>query len=171
MPLARNLPSSMDLTCRDARHPLSRPDVRRHNRTGADHGVVADADAFEDDRVCADPDIITHRDRSLDQRLSRNRALLTSAVVMVGDVAIRPYHALGPDTYAHGCIEHREPIDVSAAANAQSRPRVTRPRRQQHDLVIQRNQIADHDIPWISRHVNPPDPAFATKANTEQSKP
>src|SRR5262245_2174700 len=101
MPLAYNLPSSIDPTGRNAGHPPSLPDVRRYNGTGADNGIVADADPFKDDSVCPDPDIITHLDRSFDQRPSRNRALLINPMIMVSDVAEGPDHALGPDTYAY----------------------------------------------------------------------
>ena len=135
-----------DLTCRNAGHALSWPDVRRDDGAGADDCIVADADPLEDDRVRPDPDIVTHLHGCLDQRLSRNRAV-AGAMVMVGDVAVRPDHALGADTYADGCVEHREPIDIGAPANEQFRPRATRSRREQDHLVIQCNHVVEGDIP------------------------
>jgi len=117
-----------------------------------------------------DPDIVTHRHGCLDQRLSRNRAI-AGAMVMIGDVAVRPDHALGADTYTEGCVEHRETIDIGAPANEQFRPRTTRSRREQDDLVIQSNHVVEGNIPRIPRHVDAPDPAFAAEANTAHAKP
>jgi hypothetical protein len=83
-----NLPAhiapSSQSTGRNAGHLRSDPDICRHDGAGGDYRVVANADAFEDYRVRADPNVVAHLDRSFDERLVRDWRLFTKSMIVVG---------------------------------------------------------------------------------------
>src|SRR5262245_42958260 len=144
--------------------------MMRHNRTCADHCTVPNSDAFQDDRTGTDPDIASDSDRAADKWLFGYGASPFKSMVVVRDVAEGADKAVTSDLDTFRCVEYGETVDVSATMKDQSWGTASRAGRQQDHAIIQCNPIGDHNVPWVSWYMNPPDPTFSTDANAEQSQ-
>src|SRR5271166_6653745 len=92
-----------------------------HYCAGSNHGTILDSDALQNNRTSTDPDAVPNPDRATDKWLFGYGASRIDPVVMARDVAEWADKAVAPHLDAFRCIEHSEPVYVSATVNHQSR--------------------------------------------------
>jgi hypothetical protein len=155
---------------RNAGHSLPGPDISRDHSASSNYRILTDGNAFEDNRVRADPNVIADLDLSFKERLVRDRPLFAKSMIVIGYVTEGPNHASGPNVYTVRCIEHRKAIDVRTGANVQSRSGLPRSCSKEHHLIIQSNGVVNDDIPRVSRHMNAPNPTSPTNTNPHPSQ-
>jgi hypothetical protein len=148
---------------------LTGRNIAGHDGARAYNCVWPDRYAFQDAYASAYPDVVFDPYRFSSQRLVRKPKAWISPMVVVSNIAERPNETVDPYRDVFRRVEHAETIDVGTPTNDYSWTAISRTSTQQNHIVIDSNEVIDHDIPGISRNANPANPASLSNADPEKS--
>jgi hypothetical protein len=99
-----------------ARRPLShQTEQKRHYCACSNDRTISNRDAFQDNRTGAYPYVIPDSNPAADKRLLDYGGVHSDCMVVIRDVAEWADKTVASDLDAFRCIEHGEPVYVSAS--------------------------------------------------------